>query len=332
MNKRLCIFCYPFSTLGMVGILCACLLPLPSSLPNPIDNFDKWVHFAMFFVFSTAMWAEYIFNKHRHTTVRPRFLALFILPLLFGVVTEYLQEFLQVIDRVGDIKDLLANWAGTFVSFLLSLVYLLFHNAKVAKRHLSFLSAMQQRYTTKKYDNKGTLTKKEIDELQEILRLSPSSLNSQPWQFSIVSSSEEKATLAQYAMHNKEKVLNCSHIVVLSVYKEVDTFEKERLLDLTSQEFYINHLASQGEGVVKHWETKQLYIALGVLLSAAAQMGIDATPMEGIETSQWTQALGLTNFEVVVAVALGKGAPDDHNRISTTPKKRRGANDVWNRR
>ena len=45
---------------------------------------------------------------------------------------------------------------------------------------MDFLSLAQNRYTTKIYNGK-TLSKETLEQLNEILRLAPSSINSQPW-------------------------------------------------------------------------------------------------------------------------------------------------------
>ena len=50
---------------------------------------------------------------------------------------------------------------------------------------MNFLSLAQNRYTTKIYNEK-TLSKETLEQLKEILRLAPSSINSQPWEFILV--------------------------------------------------------------------------------------------------------------------------------------------------
>ncbi|MEL6561443.1 MAG: winged helix-turn-helix transcriptional regulator [Bacteroidota bacterium] len=62
---------------------------------------------------------------------------------------------------------------------------------------MSFLTSMQQRYTTKKYDSSAKIAAAEIAELKEILRLSPSSINSQPWKFTFVSDTATKKALEE---------------------------------------------------------------------------------------------------------------------------------------
>ena len=48
---------------------------------------------------------------------------------------------------------------------------------------MNFLSLMQNRYTTKYYDPNKKISKDDIDSLLECLRLTPSSVNCQPWHF-----------------------------------------------------------------------------------------------------------------------------------------------------
>ncbi len=56
---------------------------------------------------------------------------------------------------------------------------------------MSFLDLAKNRYTTKTYSDKKIDTNK-IEELKEILRLSPSSINCQPWHFTFVGNPEVK--------------------------------------------------------------------------------------------------------------------------------------------
>lgn len=62
---------------------------------------------------------------------------------------------------------------------------------------MNFLEKAKNRYATKMYRNEEISADK-IAELQEILRLSPSSINSQPWQFIFVSDEKIKNQLAQF--------------------------------------------------------------------------------------------------------------------------------------
>ena len=94
---------------------------------------------------------------------------------------------------------------------------------------MSFIDIAKSRYTTKKYDPTRKIDADTIEELKEILRFSPSSINSQPWKFTFISNEEIKKELAKVSYHNESKVNDTSHVVVFSVVKEVKDFEEKNL-------------------------------------------------------------------------------------------------------
>lgn len=192
----------------------------------------------------------------------------------------------------------------------------------------TFLPFLQKRYTTKSYDPSYRLDTEMIEELLEILRLSPSSINSQPWHFTVVESETIKQELAKVSQHNTEKVLNCSHLIVFSIYNKMADFEADRVNGLTVEAYYRERLAPLGEEAVKNWMSRQAYISLGVLLSACAYMDINSTPMEGIDKEAYTEILGNDKFSVLFAVALGKRDKEDKNQLEFTPKKRKDLSEL----
>lgn len=190
---------------------------------------------------------------------------------------------------------------------------------------MNMLSIMQERYTTKEYDAQKKLTPEQIQTLVECLRLSPSSINSQPWGFRLIEDQELKERLATHSYFNAEKVLNCSHLLVFSVYKDAQSFVEERLpeLEQRTQEYFLQNLLPLGDDHVVGWMSRQVYIALGILFATVATMGIDSTAMEGIDAMAYTQELGLQKHKVLLAVALGFRSESDPNQPSQTPKRRR---------
>ncbi len=195
---------------------------------------------------------------------------------------------------------------------------------------MSFIQSMQARYTTKKYDPSKKIDSASIEELKEILRLSPSSINSQPWKFSFVSDAETKQELAKASFFNSTKVIDSDTVVVFSRIDSLDVFEKQIADELPEGAvgYYNDFLKPQSEAQIKAWFDSQVYLAIGVLLSACASMKIDATPMEGIEPEKYNNVLGLTDYHALVAVAIGYRDTDDFNQPSKNPKSRRALNKV----
>lgn len=189
---------------------------------------------------------------------------------------------------------------------------------------MNFLQQMKNRYTVKKYNPQGKIGAEQIAELKEILNLSPSSINSQPWNFIFITTPEIREQLAEASYFNKEKVLESSHVIVFQVMKNPEEFEKqiEENLPEGSVNYYRTMVKPKGEDAIRSWMGHQVYLSLGVLLSACAAMGIDSTPMEGIETETYDRILKNDSYETLFAVAIGKRADNDSNHPEVTPKRR----------
>ena len=190
---------------------------------------------------------------------------------------------------------------------------------------MNILQLIQKRYATKKYNTKKTIPEDKIEALKEVLRLSPSSINIQPWKFYFVQNPEIKAELAAVSMHNTEKINQAKLLVVFSVVDDLDAFQKvvENELPQARIDWYNQIKANTTEADLKIWFSKQLYIALGVGLTASIALGLDSTPMEGVELDKYNAILGMKAYKPLFAMAVGYASEDDFNRIEVAPKSRR---------
>ncbi|MDP2541051.1 nitroreductase family protein [Tenacibaculum discolor] len=189
---------------------------------------------------------------------------------------------------------------------------------------MSFITLMQQRYTTKKYNASKKIESEKIKELQQVLQLSPSSINSQPWKFIFVSDADTKQQLSEVSWLNTSKVLESDTVVVFNRINDITLFEKqiEKELPEGAVNYYKEFIKPKPEEEIKAWFDKQVYLALGVFLSACAEMGIDATPMEGIEPENYDKILNNEGYNTLVAVAIGYRDEEDSNQPDRKPKSR----------
>ncbi len=153
---------------------------------------------------------------------------------------------------------------------------------------MNILELIQKRYSTKKYNAHKAIPQEKIEDLKEILRLTPSSINIQPWKFTFVQNPEVKAKLASVSMHNTEKINQAQLLVVFSVADDLDAFQKvvDTELPQARRDWYNQIKTNTPEADLKTWLSKQVYIALGVGLTASIALGLDSTAMEGIESDQ----------------------------------------------
>lgn len=182
---------------------------------------------------------------------------------------------------------------------------------------MNFLELATTRYTTKSYQDKR-IEKETIEALKEILRLSPSSINSQPWQFLFVSDEKLKnESLAKLSLMNEQRVKQASHLVIFRVMSPA-LFEEKRsqYISPSGYAFYQQHMKPQGEAYVASWLAHQVYVALGYFLTACASMGIDSTPMEGILKEAYDKHLPKEEgYHTLFAVAIGYRDTEDKNQL-----------------
>ncbi len=190
---------------------------------------------------------------------------------------------------------------------------------------MTFLELANWRYTTKKYDPTKALNLEHIKELKEIVRMCPSSINSQPWKFIFVENPELKAQLAAQSFYNENRINQAPLLIVFTVENNLPQFESEVIdkMPESTQGYYYDNKSNIGEEQVKTWMAKQVYIALGFCLSACAEMKLDSTPMEGIEPMAYKEILELEDYIPLFAVSVGYRDSEDFNQPSLHPKERR---------
>jgi nitroreductase / dihydropteridine reductase len=189
---------------------------------------------------------------------------------------------------------------------------------------MKFINLSKSRYTTKKYNPSKKISDNEIEELKEILRLSPSSINSQPWKFIFVSNEEIKNQLAEVSYFNEQKIKDASHLVVFCAIDDIQSFENQinKNLPEGAVGYYNQFIKPLSEQEIKSWLKHQVYLSLGYFLSACASMSIDSTPMEGIKSNEYNAILDLKNYTTLFAVAIGYREQNDPNQPKIKNKSR----------
>jgi nitroreductase / dihydropteridine reductase len=196
-------------------------------------------------------------------------------------------------------------------------------------------------HLTKLFDD-SVIPEEKIDLLRAVLRSAPSSLNIQAARYVFAASPAARARVAKAVEDgfelNHAKILTASHVIVFcsrvslpaSHMDEVAAQEHDdgrfpnaeiegrwrALVDggLVAHEYDLKDLS--------HWIEKQTYLALGIALMTAAELGIHALPMEGFHPRVLDGELGLrdTGYTSTVLLALGRQSTDDY--IIGTPKSR----------
>ncbi len=183
------------------------------------------------------------------------------------------------------------------------------------------LEQLNWRYAVKRFDPTRIIDESTWQALENALLLTPSSYGLQPWKFFVITDPQVKAQLPAISW-NQSQPRDCSHMVVLAARESMDaeyvdnymhSVVTTRGLDKDSLHGYRNVLVTNIEKMNEHldWNARQVYIALGQLMIAAAMLGVDTCPMEGIVNAEYDRLLQLsgTGYTVVVACASAIAIP-----------------------
>ncbi|ALR15390.1 MULTISPECIES: nitroreductase family protein [Vibrio] len=207
---------------------------------------------------------------------------------------------------------------------------------------------LNRRYTAKKYDASKRISQQDMDVIKEAIRLSASSINSQPWKFIVIESDEAKQrfhdTFANMHQFNQPHAKEASHIILFAHNPKFTKDDYRKVVDVEVSsghlpaEMYDNMLngafgfaESQTNelGFNGHWTKAQTYIALGNTLHVLARLGIASTPMEGVDPEMIGKIFEkeLDGYVCEFALAMGYHLEgEDYNY--GLPKSRLAAEDV----
>ena len=206
---------------------------------------------------------------------------------------------------------------------------------------------LSSRHTVKKYDASRKVPQADLDILFEAMRLSASSINSQPWKFIVLESDAAKTRLSKtfVNMHeyNKKHVFDSSQVILFAHNPKYTRDDYAKVVDKGIADkrtlpenreaafgvYLFAELNTAEDGDTSTWTKAQTYLALGNTLHVLARLKIDSTPMEGIDIELVNKEFSeeLAGYQCDVALAIGyHHSEDDFN--AKLPKSRLALNDV----
>jgi nitroreductase len=206
---------------------------------------------------------------------------------------------------------------------------------------MDMITKLNWRYATKKFDPERLVPQSQIDILKEAIRLTPTSYGLQLGTVLIVEDKEIRAELVG-ASWGQEQTRDASHLFIFCsptgpVDRQIDEYVRLKAQATNKEESAMNGYSSFVKGKLNelsdsdrmHWIAKQNYIALGNLLTACAELHIDACPMEGFEADQYDTILSLADkgLKADCAVTIGYRHADD--AAQQVPKVRRSAEQIF---
>lgn len=189
----------------------------------------------------------------------------------------------------------------------------------------TLIESLNWRYATKKFDPSRKVTSEDLKTLKEAIRLSASSYGLQPYEVLVIEDPEIRKQLKE-ASWGQTQITDASHLIVFANKTNVTAKDTEAYMNnisktrnipvenLSGFSDMINNTVISLPQEAKHtWTAKQTYIALGSLLAAAAELRIDACPMEGFDPEGYNRILGLDKkgLNASVIATIGYRAQED---------------------
>ncbi|OAM21319.1 NAD(P)H-dependent oxidoreductase [Eikenella corrodens] len=195
------------------------------------------------------------------------------------------------------------------------------------------LNAFRFRHACKSYDVAKKILADDFAYILETARLSPSSFGLEPWRFLVVQNRTLREELrgifvillartqATMQADYQEKIWGGAHGMPSETIGMMQKFFK--------QFAETNFAIADNPRAFNDWAAKQTYIALANMMTAAALIGVDSTPIEGFQKETVEKLLSgkgfinLDEYRVSVMAAFGYRAGEPRRA-----KTRQAAGDV----
>lgn len=188
---------------------------------------------------------------------------------------------------------------------------------------MNLLKFLQWRYATKRM-NGSNVAQDKVDKILEAINLAPTSFGLQPFQVIEISDAALRERIFAEACQQPQ-IKEGSHLLVFAANRKVtqdmvDDYMKRiastRNIPIEALDGFKSMLAGVVAGTAEQnfvWTARQAYIAFGIGLAAAAELEVDATPMEGFNPVALDNILSLESKNLSAVTIITLGYRDEQN-------------------
>ena len=197
---------------------------------------------------------------------------------------------------------------------------------------MSLLEDLNWRYATKKMNGEKVSPEK-VDAIVAAAHLAPTSSGLQPFKVIVITNPELKEKIKAIAFEQSQ-ITDSSHLLVFAAW---DNYTEERIREVYAHANSARGLSEDANAdfinrMVGYFSTKtpeesyqhaakQAYIGFGLAIAQAAELKVDATPMEGFDPAALDELLGLKSLGLRSTTLLPLGYRDAENDWLVNLKK-----------
>ncbi|MFD3276722.1 NAD(P)H-dependent oxidoreductase [Aquirufa echingensis] len=203
---------------------------------------------------------------------------------------------------------------------------------------MSLINDLSWRYATKRM-NGNKVSADKIESLLDAIRLSASGFGLQPYQVFVIENPELRAQIQPIA-YGQPQITEASHILVFAAWNDITEEKIDAFIQLVSEtrNVPVEALADYRGAIAGSmlqlpmevqagWAARQVYLAMGTALAAAAELKIDTTPMEGFVPAKLDELLDLSAKGLHSVLILAVGERDAANDYMANAAKVRYSKD-----
>ncbi len=189
---------------------------------------------------------------------------------------------------------------------------------------MELLKSLYWRHATKKMTG-AVVPEVKVNQIIEAARMAPTSSGLQPFEMILVKNKAFKERIYTEAAQQSQ-ILDCSHLLIFAAWDQYtearldavfDNMEEMRHLAVGTMDDFKNSLLLnfQPWDLERQFQhaARQAYIAFGMAIAAAAELKVDATPMEGFDNAILDALLGLDKKGLKSVTLLPLGYRDEEN-------------------
>ncbi|MEM1260429.1 MAG: NAD(P)H-dependent oxidoreductase [Bacteroidota bacterium] len=206
---------------------------------------------------------------------------------------------------------------------------------------MKLVENLKWRYATKKFDSQKKVSQQDLDYLKEAVQLSVSSYGLQLYKVLIVEDASVRERLREVSW-DQSQVTEASEVFVFCNFSE----HKDEYIDdyintiARTQQIGISDVAGYGDFIKENlgkkttsewqsWSKRQTYLSLANLLSACAELKIDACPMEGFDSVAYNKILGLDKRGLNASVIATVGYRSEEDKTQYRKKVRKTLEELF---
>jgi len=187
---------------------------------------------------------------------------------------------------------------------------------------MELLDALNWRYATKKM-NGQSVPQEKIEKILQAAHLAPTSSGLQPFEVLVISNPDLKQKIKEVAFQQNQ-IVDGSHLLVFAAWDNYTTARIEQVFQHTAHsrglasdtmDDYKNRLIAlyTNRSSAENFEhaARQAYIGFGMAIAAAAELKVDATPMEGFDNAALDRLLELDKKGLKSVTLLPLGYRDE---------------------